>query len=296
VVTEKHGLRYVRAGSVEEAVDLLGRLGPGYRPIAGGTDLLVGLRRGWYDGLEGVIDISRINRLREITQDEDETRIGSCVTHAEASIHPLVCDSHSGLAEASAHVGSPQIRNRGTVGGNVVGAAPCADTIPPLVVADSVVHVECGSGERRLSLSEFVLEPYRTVLAPDELVTGLLLPRLRAGGRWGYQRLARRGALDRARASVVVLVWLDDEGRVGEARIACGAVLSKPRRLVEAEAVLPREKPSPALFEEAAVAGATAVLTESGGRWSAPYKEKAIATLIQRALEQATGREGSTGD
>jgi CO/xanthine dehydrogenase FAD-binding subunit len=294
-VTKLQGLRYVRAGSVEESVELLGRLGPAYRPIAGGTDLLVGLRKGWYDGLEGVVDISRIGELQEVTADNNETRIGSCVTHAEASVHPLLCGPYSGLAVASAHVGSPQIRNRGTVGGNVVGAAPCADTIPPLVITGAAVQVAGRSGERTIPLCDFILEPYRTVLAPDELVTALLLPWLNPGGRWGYRRLARREALDRARASVAVLVWLDVEGRVSEARIACGAVLPKPRRLVEAETVLRTEKPSPALFREAAAAAVTAIMTDSGRRWSAPYKEKAIATLVQRALEDASAPEEPLG-
>jgi CO/xanthine dehydrogenase FAD-binding subunit len=291
-VADLNGLRYTRAGTVEEALQLLERFGPRYMPVAGGTDLLVGLRRGWYDGIEGVVDIARVDALRGLDAQDGQICIGSCATHAELAVHDLLRAEYPALASASAAVGSPQIRNRGTIGGNIVGAAPCADTVPALLVAGALVEVVAPSGTRSVSVDQFITGPYTAALQPHELTRAVVLPRLKPGGRWGYERLARRGALDRARMSVVALAWLDDDGRIDEVRIAPGAVLPKPRRLSEAEGMLRGKTPTTALLSEAARGSAAAVVDEAGRRWSAPYKQRVLATLVRRALEQATAAEG----
>jgi CO/xanthine dehydrogenase FAD-binding subunit len=276
--------RYARAHSLGEAIDLLEKLGPAHKPLAGGTDLLTSVRRGRLAKVEGVVDLWRVEELRGVERRREGTWVGPLTTHAKIASDPLLSRTCPGLAEASSKVGSPQIRNRGTLGGNVVNASPCADTLPPLVVAEAELELVGASGTRRLAVEDFVIGPYDTRLAPGEVVAGLILPVLRPGGRWAHVRLGRREALDRARMSVCAAAWLGDDGRIEEVRLAAGAVLPKPRRLREAETALQKAQPSARLFAEAAADTALGVVEEAGRRWSAPYKEKALAALLKRAL------------
>ena len=275
-----------RPATVAEALPLLG-MGSGV--LAGGTDLLIELRQN--EGPSQVVDITGINELRYIRREGDYLLIGALTTHSMLAQSDLVRQYGGPLSRAAAVVGAPQIRNRGTIGGNVANAAVCADTVPALVALDAIVRLESTAGVRELLVAEFITGPNRTVREPGELITQFRFKLLPAGGSWGFQRLARREALAVARMNVAVVMVRDKAGVVTHLSIAPGSVLPSPARISEAEGVLVGQMPTDKLLREAGEAVAAKMVAEAGRRWSTPYKEPVIISLVERALKQALGVE-----
>jgi CO/xanthine dehydrogenase FAD-binding subunit len=257
--------------------------------LAGGTDLLIELRQN--EGPSQVVDITGINELRYIRREGDYLLIGALTTHSMLAQSDLVRQYGGPLSRAAAVVGAPQIRNRGTIGGNVANAAVCADTVPALVALDAIVRLESTAGVRELLVAEFITGPNRTVREPGELITQFRFKLLPAGGSWGFQRLARREALAVARMNVAVVMVRDKAGVVTHLSIAPGSVLPSPARISEAEGVLVGQMPTDKLLREAGEAVAAKMVAEAGRRWSTPYKEPVIISLVERALKQALGVE-----
>ena len=175
----------------KEAVDALASH-QGAVPIAGGTDLMVRLRHG--EAHPFVVDITAVPELSRIDDADGRIRIGACATHAYVSRHDDITCSAYGLAVACGAVGSPQIRNMGTIGGNLVNASPAADSIPPLLVHDARVTLESAAGVRTETLEAFITAPYKTTIKDGELLTSILVEPLR-GYEEGYRRVAKRAAL-----------------------------------------------------------------------------------------------------
>lgn len=286
------GFAYYRPHSLKEALELLAEFGKKARILAGGTDLLIYLRSGrGMEEVETIIDITYLEELNFIQEDGNKLCIGPLVTHNQLVESELI-DQHAGLlAKAAAVVGSPQIRNRGTIGGNVANAAVCADTVAPLVALDACVKVERVGHSRWLPLEEFIIGPNRTKLGWDEMVTEITFAKLSPGAGWGFTRLARREALAIARMNVGVVAEKDQEGKVSYISIAPGSVLPSPSRINEAEQVLQGKEPSSDLIRQAGEAVAAKMLAVSGRRWSTDYKEPVIIALVERAISQALGVE-----
>lgn len=275
-----------RPKTVAEALDLLAEFGAEARVLAGGTDLMLALRARPGLKLKSIVDLSGLVELSFIREEGDLVKLGPLTTMARVAQSPLIASRAGLLAAAAAAVGSPQIRNRGTIGGNVANAAVCADTVPPLVALEAQVKLERRGGERWLSLPDFITGPNRTVLEPGELLTEIAFTRLPATASWGFMRLARRQAMAIARLNVAVVLDRDGEGVVTAARISPGAVLARPGRIAAAEEVLLGRRPDPALISRAAAQVGDA-LAAAGRRWSTPYKEPAITALTERAIKQA---------
>ena len=155
------------------------------------------------------------------------------------------------LASAAAAIGSPQIRNRGTVGGNIMNAAACADTVPPLIALGATVTLQSNAGARELSLGDLFLKPYQTKAKPDELLTAIRFPKLPPTARSAFIKLGRRNALSISRLSVAAILEIGDDGRIAEARIVPGAAFPTWKRVTEAEQMLVGEKPAAKLFAAA---------------------------------------------
>ena len=275
-----------RPKTVAEALDLLAEFGAEARVLAGGTDLMLALRARPGLKLKSIVDLSGLVELSFIREEGDLVKLGPLTTMARVAQSPLIASRAGLLAAAAAAVGSPQIRNRGTIGGNVANAAVCADTVPPLVALEAQVKLERRGGERWLSLLDFITGPNRTVLEPGELLTEIAFTRLPAKAGWGFMRLARRQAMAIARLNVAAVLDRDGEGVVTAARISPGAVLARPGRIAAAEEVLLGRRPDPALISRAAAQVGDA-LAAAGRRWSTPYKEPAITALTERAIKQA---------
>ncbi|MTI94148.1 MAG: xanthine dehydrogenase family protein subunit M [Firmicutes bacterium] len=278
-----------RPRTVDEALEVLAELGPRARVLAGGTDLLIYLRNGQgVEMVDTVVDITGLAELKEVRAEAGELALGALVTHAELTRNPQVPPL---LARAAGHVGSPQIRNRGTVGGNVANAAVCADTVAPLVALDARVVLQSRDGQRIMPLDEFITGPNRTQLEPGELLTEIRFAPPAAQVGWGFARLARREALAIARMNVAALCAADAAGVLTDVRIAPGSVLPAPARVTEAEQILLGKQPEPAQVKAAGRAVAEKMVAVSGRRWSTDYKEPVICALVERALNDALGVE-----
>jgi carbon-monoxide dehydrogenase medium subunit len=210
---------YVRPATVDEALRILSENAASTRCLAGGTDLIVRMRMGHLRP-ETVVDLKRVSGLSAAIDVHDgSVRVGAGATMTSLVAHPLVRRHFPALIEAASVVGSIQIRNRATLAGNICNASPAADTVPPLLVYEAMVHLLSSRGPRTVALRDFFVGPGRTVKAPDELLTSVALPipPVPAGAAFG--RVTRRRGVDLATVNLCGLVTSR-----GEARFAFGAV------------------------------------------------------------------------
>ncbi len=281
---------YIACDSVQAACRLLDERGGAARILAGGTDLLLEMRS---HGAcpETVVDIGPVTILHGISLREGEISIGPLTTHAELSRSSTVRSRAGFLAAAAGAIGSPQIRNRGTIGGNIMNAAPCADTVPPLVALGARLTLCSERGERVVGIDGFFEAPYRSLARENELLTLIRFPPAPANSRSVFLKLGRRNAVSIARLSVAALVARDPDGIITDARIVPGAATPVWKRMPEAEGVLIGMKPSPSLFVEAGRNVSETMVGMTGRRWSTEYKEPVLAVLVRRALEICCAKE-----
>src|SRR5262245_43857822 len=227
----------IQAGDVKECLAALSAHGPEAKLLAGGTDLLPQLKNGVLNP-RYVIDVSRVTRLRTIDYDGGRgLRVGAAVTARELELDPGVRKHYPALAESGALVGSVQVRNLATVGGNLCNAAPSADMAPPLLALEAEAVIAGPRGERRVPLNTFFTDVRRTVLGADELLVELVIAASapRTGGN--YLRHTPRRELDIAVVGVASQLTLSD-GVCSRARIALAAVAPIPLRATAAEQAL----------------------------------------------------------
>ncbi len=282
-------VNYRRMSSVFETCEALVALGGGARILAGGTDVLIGLRGALGEDERTLLDIGRIPDIDRIEEKDGRLVIGARATFADIAGSSPVRRFASVLAEAAAVMGNPQIRNRATLGGNICNGSPCADSVPALTVLDAKLRFVSVSGERVLSVEETICGPYSTTPGPEWFLTEVELPFLPDGARTGYARLARRRAAAKARMAVAVVLTEGDDGSLADVRIGCGSVTPRPHRMRKAEGVLRGRVPTEALVLSAAAAVSAEMIEETGVRWSTEYKDPVVAALAARALGGALG-------
>ncbi len=279
-------LNYFIPATMEEALDLLAQQAPQARLIAGGTDLLVEFDRGTRPRC-GLIDISRLPHLNTIGLDDDGyIRLGPLVTHNDVVASPLCRRSALPLVQACRQVGAPQIRNRGTVAGNLITASPANDTITPLIALDAEVTLRTLRGERSVPLAEFYLGVRRTIMQPDEMLTAIRFRPLTESARGCFLKLGLRQAQAISVVNVCAIVWRDATGRVVQARIALGAVAPTIIRAREAEDALVGQPLTDAAIELSARLAAQATSPIDDLRGSAEYRRDMVGVLTARALRQ----------
>ena len=277
---------YIPAHSVDDACSVLAEYGSDAQVLAGGTDVLIELRRNNTKTPGVIVDISFINELRKITSDNNTIILKPLATHTEITQTKVIQESAGLLSSAASVIGSPQVRNRGTVGGNIMNAATCADTVPPLIALGAKVTLKSKSGSRTIELVDLFVKPYQTTARPDELLIDIQFPKLTAGTKSSFIKLGRRNALAISRLSVAAILSLDKDGTITDARIVPGAALPTWKRVTEAEQLLAGNKPSKELFTAAGKKVSDVMISYTGRRWSTEYKEPVIAVLVRRALEQ----------
>lgn len=283
---------YERPTTLDQATTLLAALGPEARLLAGGTDLVVGLRDGSI-GPAVVIDLKRVGELdAAIALADGRLRIGALAVMGGIEVDETVLARFPALAEAARVVGSVQIRSRATLAGNICNASPAADTAPPLLVHDAVMVVAGPEGMRRMPIDDFIEGPGRTALRTGELVSAIELPLPRADFGAAYMRLVRRRGTDLA--SVTLCAGIDAEGRV---RIAYGSVGPRPYLVVDESGVLA----DPDATEEARTSAWDRVFAQASPsarsvRAGPDYRLAMLRVLGVRALEAARVRMAGGAD
>jgi CO/xanthine dehydrogenase FAD-binding subunit len=278
---------YQSPETLTEACRVLGEWGPRGKIIAGGTDLIISLRKGEAQP-QILIDVTRIPELRRIEETEGKIRIGAAVTHGEIASSKLIQRYGKVLSDAASWVGSPQIRNLGTIGGNIVNASPAADSLPPLMVLEATGRILSPRGGKVVPLSELFRGPYQSSLNPDELLVQVSFPKLTSDFRTGFIRLARRAAMAISRMSVAVILRMArGEDCIEEIRISAGAVTPTPHRIAEAESVLRGKSPDEGTMKKAAQCLSGNMVRWSGVRPSTAYKAPVVEALFLRCLRQA---------
>jgi xanthine dehydrogenase iron-sulfur cluster and FAD-binding subunit A len=277
--------QYDSVDSVEAALRLLAEWRGRARVVAGATDLLIELEQGKRDGVERLIDISRIPGLDGIHLDGDGwLHLGPLVTHNDVWASPLIQQHACALAQACWMVGAPQIRNRGTIAGNLITASPANDSIPPLMALGARVTLQSLRGERSLPLEEFITGVRKTALADDELLTDIAFRVPGPEVRSTFYKVALRRAQAISLVSVAAILRLDGK-RVSEARVTLGAVAPTVVRAVEAEAVLNGAKLTRKVIGTAAQAACASAHPIDDIRASADYRMQMVAVATSRSLE-----------
>jgi carbon-monoxide dehydrogenase medium subunit len=276
--------------TVDEALRVLSERGPDAKLLAGGTDLLPQLKNGLLKPA-CVVDLSGVERLRALRADGSGLRIGAAVSARTLERDATTRTTYTSLAESGALVGSVQVRNLATLGGNLCNAAPSADMAPPALALDAEAVVAGPRGERRLPLTDFFTGVRRTVLGPDEVLVEIVVPAPgpRSGGH--YLRHTPRRELDIAVVGVASQLTLTD-GVCAKARIALAAVAPMPLRARAAEQALEGKPVTPEAIERAAELAVGAAKPISDQRGSADYRRHLVRVLTRRTLRTALTRAG----
>ena len=276
---------YTRASSVSEAVVLLNEPGLKSRALAGGTDILLQLRHDPHY-CDRLVDISQIPDLHRIELKDDWVHIGAAATFNEVLISSIIKATARVLEQACISVGAVQIRNMGTLGGNVVNAAACADSLPALICLDAVAHFLTPAGEQLLPVTQLVSAPNKTILPPGALLVSLRYPVPTTGSRSAFIKLGRRNAMAISRLTVAALGRLDAQNRIVEARLVTGSATPHIERLNVVEQLLIGKQPSAELFHSAAKLTVDEMIRLAGFRWSSEYKVPALTAMTERVLAQ----------
>ncbi len=295
---------YISATSIAEVLQVLAERGSQARIVAGATDLILEIERGQRKGIETLVDVSRIPGLNQITFDEQGViHLGPLVTHNHCVASKLICDHALPLARACWEVGSPQIRNRGTVAGNLITASPANDTITPLMALDAAVKLQSHKNgqvvERVVPLKDFYTGVRRTLLQPEEMLVDIAFPALLANQRGAFVKFALRRAQAISLVNAAVVLALDETGgfpgMVAEARIALGSVAPTIIRAQEAEEYLQGKALDEEAINKAAEIAALAARPISDVRGSAGYRQRITKVVVQRGMKAVATKKEREG-
>jgi carbon-monoxide dehydrogenase medium subunit len=276
--------------SLPEALDLLAKYDGKARVFAGGTDLLVSMKK--REVLpEHLISLKGLAELKGIHHEKEGMKIGASVTLDEIEHSKMIQDKFCALWDAVQVMASPQIRSLGTIGGNLCSAAPSADTAPPLIVLDASVEIISSKGKRKVLVEKFFKGPEESVLKPGEILTQILIPHPLEKSSGAYFKLMRRAAMDLAQVGVAVCLSFDSEKRICRgAKIALGAVGSTPIRALKAEQILLNKEMNETVGKEAGKIAAQEANPRSSIRASKEYRREMIEVLTKRAVMAAYNR------
>jgi CO/xanthine dehydrogenase FAD-binding subunit len=276
-------MEYRTPRSLEEAIELLGRTRLA-RPVAGGTDLAVLVAEGLI-APDTLVDVCGIPGLRGIRRTPEGITIGAATTVAEIAGRD---DLPACLVQGARAIGSPQIRNLATVGGNICNASPCGDTLAPLLALDADLVLASAAGTRTVAAERFFLGPKKTVLGSGEILVEVRIPRARLEGSSAFRMIGKRNG--QAISQVNVAVWLlQDGGRISIARAAVGSVAPVPLRLTRTEALLQGTHAGSIDMDGIRRRIDSEIAPISDVRASVEYRRLVAGHLLVDALEEALG-------
>jgi carbon-monoxide dehydrogenase medium subunit len=283
-----------RPRSLAAAVEILGNHGSRAMIKAGGTDVLVWMRKHTVHP-EMLVDLSEIPELGGISfYPHKGIKIGAMATINQVAGHEDARRYYGALADACISHSDPLIRNKATVLGNICASVPSGDMIPPFAAYEALLHIYGPEGERDIPFADFITGPRKNILSPGEIVTSASLPLPKGRSSGCYLKLGRRNALDLAQVGVACVAVEGEKGR--EYRLACGAVAPRPVRASEAEDLLAGQSfPEGSLLEKAAKAAAAAVNPITDVRATREYRFSMVEELTKRAVSLCAGRLSDDG-
>ncbi len=285
------GFTYHEPKSIGDAVNLLDDYGKKARVIAGGTDLVIKMKQGKSEP-EHIISLQSVPGIDEIKFAGGELRIGAMVTHRAIEYSKPIRDNFSLLADAVANLGSVQVRNLATIGGNICNAAPSADTVGPLLALDAMLLLEGPDGERSVPIKDFFHGAGETALSGNEILKEIVVPKLPPGACSRYIKHTRRKAMDLPLLGIALVLVTDGDTDVcKEARI--GLTLAAPtafRATKTEEYIAGKPLRSSAMWEEAGNMAVDESSPRTSFRTTSAYRKKIIRALIPRAAFEAIRR------
>jgi CO/xanthine dehydrogenase FAD-binding subunit len=277
---------YFKPTRLVDALGLLKAHGERARVLAGGTDLVLMLRRR-EEQAEALVDIGGLSELGGVSEESGRLRVGALCTYTEILGSALLGEKAWPVVEAAATVGGVQIRNVGTVGGNLAHASPAADLVPPLVALGAEAVVVSPDGQRTVAVEAMATGPKRTGLRTGELIREVVFEPLRTGDVGFFYKLGERGALAIAVVSLALVARpASREGSWERVRIALGAVAPTVIRALEAEEILVEGPITPERIEAAARAAARATSPIDDVRAPASYRRDMVSALLRAELER----------
>ncbi|NLV77709.1 MAG: FAD-binding protein [Tissierellia bacterium] len=271
--------------NVDEVVELLDKYGKDAKIIAGGTDIVIDLRNNRIDP-KVLIDISSIEELKGIKDKGEYIEIGAGVSFTQVVENPLFERNLYGLNKACHMVGSPQIRNKGTLGGNIANGSPAADSIPPLICLNSTLILKSVRGRREISIEDYYKDENEKI-RPDELLVSIGFKKPKENQVLSFAKLGLRKALAISRLSIAILVELDEEGKIINIEVASGSLGKYPMRELELEQFLLGKKLEDSTVDEGVLVLQRAMEKRLAGRSTFPYKRVAVDRMFREALEEA---------
>jgi len=281
--------RYHQPSTLKEFLEIKNELKDKAFILAGGTDLIINMKKGVIKP-ENLISLKGIKEslLNSVSFDDGVVQIGACVTADQLSGSKIMKCPLGAVSSGAASLGSPLIRNRATVGGNIINARPAADLIPPLIACDASLVLRSKSRKREISLDGFITGPGMTKLKNNELLAGIKIKKPSPGSGSAYIKLATRKALEISLVNVAAFIKFDTSGGiVADARIVLGAVGPTIFRAVKAEQSLIGQKPDAKSFKTAGTIAADECSPIDDFRGSAEYRRDMVKVLTIRTLKKA---------
>lgn len=286
---------YINAISIEEVTRILAEKQERARVVAGGTDLILELERGVRKGVDTLIDVSRIPQLNQITLDEDDViHLGALVTHNDCAASKLIRSRAYPLARAAWEVGAPQIRNRGTIAGNLITGSPANDTITPLMALDAKVTLVSAKKTRVVPLKKFYTGVRKTVMQADEMLVEISFPALTKTQRGTFIKLALRRAQAISLVNAAIILNLKSD-TVKSASITLGAVTPIITHATQAEKFLTGKKLNDKNIAAAAELAMKSAKPIDDVRSSANYRREMVRVITQRGLTAIRAGKEQTG-
>jgi len=279
-------LEIITPKNLNDALNLLSSNEKNIHIIAGGTDVVPGLNQesNRFKDIRLLIDINRIPEVKGIHSDKEKISIGAAETFSDVLQNETVEKKFPLLWKAVSTIGSVQIRNRATIAGNFVNNAPCADTVPVLLVYNATIEIESQSSKREIGLNDFLSAPYKTKLNSDEIVTRINIPFPSNEFKGDFYKLGRRRAVAISRITLALLMNSNDK-IINEIRIASGAVTPIGTRFFDLEKFAKGKKVDDELMKQLSGKLGEQIIQVTGLRWSSEYKLPVVQQMFYQLLK-----------
>ena len=276
--------KYLSPTSVEEAISFYGQHSETSKFVAGGTDVIVKLKEGWMEP-DFLISLKKIKEFSELHKNEatKELSIGALVTHAVLEKSLMIQNEYPIIYDAVSNIGSLQVRNVGTIGGNLINAVPSADGAVPMIALDGVALLHGPEGERSVEVKDLFVKPYETVLKPGEILKKITIPPQEAHTGSAYIKFGRRAAMELPLIGIGILLTLDDDLETcTKARIVLGVAAPTPMRAFEAEKSLVEQKINEKILVKAGQIAADESKVRDSVRGKAWHRKEMIRVQVRR--------------